>query len=58
MSDTPVTGTEVVCVGAANISAKGLALSCSKSSEAFVDCGNKENANIQSNKHSKCLCFL
>jgi hypothetical protein len=51
MSDTPVTGTEVACVGAANISAKGLALSCSKSSEAFVDCGNNVNANIYSNKH-------
>jgi hypothetical protein len=37
ISDTAVTGTEAVCGGAENMSANGLALSCSKSSEAFVD---------------------
>jgi hypothetical protein len=57
MSDTPVTGIDGACVAAANISANGLALSCSKSSDAFVDWGHNLNAKIYSNKHSKCLAF-
>jgi len=46
ISDTAVTGTEAVCCGAENMSANGLALSCSKSSEAFVDCGNNKHVKI------------
>lgn len=38
MSDVALaTGTEAACGGAENMSANGLALSCSKSSEALVD---------------------
>jgi len=46
ISDTAVTGTEAVCGGAENMSANGLALSCSKSSEAFVDCRNNKYIEI------------
>jgi len=53
ISDTAVTGTEAVCGGAEKMSANGLALSCSRSSEAFVDCRNNKYIKINTKKHLK-----